>query len=295
MEKIAARARPVFLLLLVCLILSCWQFRLQKAQAAGVYHLVKKHETVWSIARAYGVSVKDLVTVNHIDDMNRIEEGSVLFIPSVERVIDDTARIKKEKVDALPQTDIQDPGRTQNVENSKKTGGEKTAAEAAPSQSGHLQDSATTEIRDDRSSDQKNHAAGEKVVPDRKIKAARNKFIWPVQGEIRAHFGLQPNKTFHNWIKIVSVPGKKIKAAESGTVIFSSHLKNYGETIIIRHKDHFATVYTHLKKRLVKIDAPVKKGEMIAVLGEKDDDGAAYVNFEVRLKGKAVNPLSYLP
>ncbi|HNQ65661.1 MAG TPA: M23 family metallopeptidase [Smithella sp.] len=295
MEKIAARAKPVFFLLLVCLIFSCWQFRLQKAQAAGVYHLVKKHETVWSIARAYGVSVQGLVTINHIDDVNQIEEGSVLFIPSAERVIDDTANIKKEKADEAPQTDIRDSGRTGDEKNSKKAGSKKIAAEAAPVKTGDLQDSATAKIRDDKPTDPQNKTVEEMVVPNRKIKATHNKFLWPVQGEIKAHFGIQPNKTFHNWVKIVSASGKKIKAAESGTVIFSSHLKNYGETIIIRHKDHFATVYTHLKKRLVKMDTPVKKGEAIAVLGEKDDDGAVYMNFEVRLKGKAVNPLSYLP
>ncbi len=295
MEKIATRAKPVFFLLLVCLIFSCWHPRLQKAQAAGVYHLVKKQETVWSIARTYGVSVKDLVTINHIDDVNQIEEGSVLFIPSAERVIDDTTQIKKEKVDEAPKTDIRDSGRTGDGKNSKKTGGKKIAAEAAPVKTGDLQDSATAKIRADKPTDPKNQSVEEMVFPDRKIKATRNKFIWPVQGEIKAHFGIQPNKTLHNWVKIVSASGKKIKAAESGTVIFSSHLKNYGETIIIRHKDHFATVYTHLKKRLVKMDTPVKKGEAIAVLGEKDDDGAVYMNFEVRLKGKAVNPLSYLP
>jgi len=295
MEKIATRAKPVFFLLLVCLIFSCWHPRLQKAQAAGVYHLVKKQETVWCIARTYGVSVKDMVTINHIDDVNQIEEGSVLFIPSAERVIDDTTQIKKEKVDEAPKTDIRDSGRTGDGKNSKKTGGKKIAAEAAPVKTGDLQDSATAKIRDDKPTDPKNQTVEEMVVPDRKIKATRNKFIWPVQGEIKAHFGIQPNKTLHNWVKIVSASGKKIKAAESGTVIFSSHLKNYGETIIIRHKDHFATVYTHLKKRLVKMDTPVKKGEAIAVLGEKDDDGAVYMNFEVRLKGKAVNPLSYLP
>ena len=295
MEKIATRAKPVFSLLLVCLIFSCWQPWLQKAQAAGVYHLVKKHETVWSIARAYGVSVQGLVTINHIDDVNQIEEGSVLFIPSAERVIDDTANIKKEKADEAPKTDIRDLGRTGDGKNSKKAGSKKIAAKAAPVKTGDLQDSATAKIRDDKPTDPKNQTVDEMVVPDRKIKATHNKFLWPVQGEIKAHFGIQPNKTFHNWVKIVSASGKKIKAAESGTVIFSSHLKNYGETIIIHHKNHFTTVYTHLKKRLVKMDTPVKKGEAIAVLGEKDDDGAVYMNFEVRLKGKAVNPLSYLP
>ena len=116
-----------------------------------------------------------------------------------------------------------------------------------------------------------------------------------MRGSVKTRFGIQPNKTYHNWIKIVSAAGTKVKAAASGTVIFSSQLKNYGETIIIRHKDNFATVYTHLKKRYVKTDQNVKKGETIAMVGETDDAGDAYINFEIRLQGKARNPLFFLP
>jgi lipoprotein NlpD len=120
-------------------------------------------------------------------------------------------------------------------------------------------------------------------------------FIWPVRGDIKAHFGVQPNKTNNNWIKIVANAKTKVKAAESGTVIFSSKLPIFGETIIIRHKDKFSTVYTHLKKRLVKMDKSVRKGEAIAELGEKDATGAVYMNFEIRVNGTAHNPLLFLP
>ena len=116
-----------------------------------------------------------------------------------------------------------------------------------------------------------------------------------MRGSVKTSFGIQPNKTFHNWITFVSPAGTKVKAAASGTVIFSSRLKNYGETVIIRHKDNFATVYTHLKKRYVRADQNVKKGEAIAVVGETDDAGEAYINFEIRLQGKARNPLFFLP
>ena len=120
-------------------------------------------------------------------------------------------------------------------------------------------------------------------------------FIWPVRGSVTTSFGIQPNKTYNNWIKIVSPARTKVKAAASGTVIFSSQLKNYGETVIIRHKDNLATVYTHLKKRYVKTDQNIKKGETIAIVGETDDNGNAYINFEIRLQGKARNPLFFLP
>ncbi len=120
-------------------------------------------------------------------------------------------------------------------------------------------------------------------------------FMWPVKGVVATGFGKQPNKTFHNWIKIVIQDKEKVKAAASGRVIFSSFLKNYGETIIIRHKNNYATVYTHLQKRMVGIDQNVKKGEVIATAGKKDENGDTFVNFEIRLKGKAVDPLAYLP
>ena len=86
-----------------------------------------------------------------------------------------------------------------------------------------------------------------------------------------------------------------MKAAAAGTVIFSSQIKDYGQTVIIRHEQNFTTVYTHLNKRYVKADQSVKQAETIALVGEKDESGIAYINFEIRVKGKASNPLSFLP
>ncbi|MEN6488348.1 MAG: M23 family metallopeptidase, partial [Smithella sp.] len=102
-------------------------------------------------------------------------------------------------------------------------------------------------------------------------------------------------KIYHNWIKIVSVDGAPVKAADDGIVIFSAPLKDYGNTIIVRHKNSYATVYTHLKKISVKTDKKIQKGDVIAFLGERDEAGDAYMNFEVRLHGKARNPLFFLP
>lgn len=262
---------------------------LLKSQA-GVYHLVKKNETVWSISRAYGVPVNELAKVNNIIDINSIKEDSVLFIPSACQVIDDAS----------------DMG---NSNDGNDVASEKTNAD-------HVKDRATnddikkskslTETKDSKTED--NEASSAKTIQkqiksdkniafeyDKKINSGRNVFVWPVRGEVKAHFGVQPNKTNINWIKIVARARTNVKAAESGTVIFSSKLPVFGETIIIRHKDKFSTVYTHLKKRLVKIDKSVRKGEVIAVLGEKDEAGDVYMNFEIRLKGKAIDPLLFLP
>lgn len=349
MEKI----RPS-LTLVICIILSlsllnaCFISQTQIDTPKGVYHLVKKNETVEMIAAAYGYSLPKLIRINNISDVNSVKEGSVLFIPSASRVIN-VAVQKKETVKTPRKPEMQKSKMaiiaepvTRAIENKKTSdekitpqsgtpaaekkipaGKDKAAVKAAKEIKAPAEISAATHKKETiktvqssetkpskkdvskepsaetavnkKTSEEKNAPEPKAAVPDKKMQAGKNKFIWPVKGEVTANFGAQPNKTFNNWIKIISPADTKVKAAESGVVIFSSSLKNYGETVIIRHMDNFATVYTHLKKRYVKIDKNVKKGETIALLGEKDSAGKAYMNFEVRLQGKARNPLQFLP
>ena len=318
MEKI----RPSFLLFVflvlpgLSLITSCSGPNIQKSQSMGVYHRVKKNETAQMIAGAYQIRLQKLAQMNNAIDLNSIKEGDVLFIPEANRIIDNintnvkaaTTKSDVETKKAVPKI-FKNPARNQDA---KK---EVSPAKEAPALI-YKEDS----LPDTKSSAKQQSKAGvsanaaplktpsgknipkERVKPKSKLnkseqdfKIDKNRFIWPVRGSVKTRFGLQPNKTYNNWIKIVSGTGTKVKAAASGTVIFSSDLKNYGETIIIRHKDNFATVYTHLKKRYVRIDQNVRKGEAIALMAETDDAGEAYINFEIRFKGKAHNPLSFLP
>ena len=123
----------------------------------------------------------------------------------------------------------------------------------------------------------------------------RKRFAWPVSGKIASRFGIQSNGMFSNGIKIVAPQGTAVKSAAAGTVIYSSALRGYGETIIVRHEDHYATVYTELGSRLVKLDEQVKRGDRIAFMGAPGKSGDAFMMFEVRYRNKARNPLFFLP
>jgi len=112
---------------------------------------------------------------------------------------------------------------------------------------------------------------------------------------VASRFGIQSNGMFSNGIKIVAPQGTAVKSAAAGTVIYSSVLRGYGETIIVRHEDHYATVYTELGSRLVKLDEQVKRGDQIAVMGAPGKSGDAFMMFEVRYRNKARNPLFFLP
>ncbi len=316
MEKIKpALVSGFFVLLALLFILSCFSRQMQKTQAMGVYHRVKVNETVRMIASAYHVKLQDLVEMNNITDLNSIKEGSVIFIPDANQVIDDVmvhVKTMDTAANLTAKKDNSDNAKKLTEKNARKEGNSADEAPAVTNKKERLPMVTSQKTQQPKVAPREETQAtevipaqklpGEKIEPKPKtklpmeeIQIEKNRFIWPVRGNVKTNFGIQPNKTYHNWIKIVSPVGTKVKAAASGTIIFSSQLKNYGETVIIRHKNNFATVYTHLKKRYVKTDQNIKKGETIAIVGETDDAGNAYINFEIRLQGKARNPLFFLP
>lgn len=54
----------------------------------GVYHKVKKGQTLWRIARAYGVSINDVISANSIPNVAQVEESQLIFIPGAYAVKD---------------------------------------------------------------------------------------------------------------------------------------------------------------------------------------------------------------
>lgn len=55
--------------------------RMEHPAEKGSYHLVKKGETVWRIAKTYDINIADLVNANRIPDITKISAGQLLFIP----------------------------------------------------------------------------------------------------------------------------------------------------------------------------------------------------------------------
>jgi murein DD-endopeptidase MepM/ murein hydrolase activator NlpD len=57
-----------------------------KEKTKGVYHTVKKGETLWRIAKTYKIDVKKLKRANHITDERKVEAGTKLFIPGAKKL-----------------------------------------------------------------------------------------------------------------------------------------------------------------------------------------------------------------
>lgn len=141
-------------------------------------------------------------------------------------------------------------------------------------------------------------AATQTAVPTPPAGATRNAagitWQWPASGKVIG--GFQPGSGGDGaGLNIEGNMGDPVRAAASGTVVYSGNgLIGYGELIIIKHNDTYLSAYGHNSKRLVKEGDRVSAGQEIALMGAS---GAPRVelHFEIRKDGKPVDPLGYLP
>ena len=96
-------------------------------------------------------------------------------------------------------------------------------------------------------------------------------------------------------IDIAGNMGEPVRAAAPGLVVYSGRgLRGYGNLIIVKHNNDFISAYAHNKRLLVKENEIIKAGQKIAEIGNTDSD-IPKLHFEIRFKGKPVDPLRYLP
>ncbi len=130
----------------------------------------------------------------------------------------------------------------------------------------------------------------------RKSEKNTNKIVgwaWPSNGKLTQRFSSSDTRL--QGIRIVAERDSAVNAAANGKVVYvGSGLRGYGKLIIIKHNNDYLSAYAHNDKLLVKENQKVKKGQKIALMG---DTGAStvYLHFEIRYKGKSVDPLRYLP
>ena len=141
------------------------------------------------------------------------------------------------------------------------------------------------------------NVAKKKIVQSNIPKAVFSQKIsqwqWPVKGKVIARFSskAQGNKG----IDIAGRRGTKISATASGKVVYvGSALRGYGKLVIIKHNDDYLSAYAHNDKILVKEQQQVKAGDVVATMGNTDAE-RVMLHFEVRFRGKSVDPLKYLP
>ena len=116
---------------------------------------------------------------------------------------------------------------------------------------------------------------------------------WPTSGNIIQ--GFSDTDGGNKGIDISGSRGQAVKAAASGRVVYAGNaLRGYGNLIIIKHNDDFLSAYAHNDKILVTDQQEVKAGQEIAKMGSSGTN-TVKLHFEIRYKGKSVDPIRYLP
>lgn len=118
------------------------------------------------------------------------------------------------------------------------------------------------------------------------------KWSWPTDGKVTDTYS--PQDPARKGIKITGARGQPVRASEGGKVVYSgSGLVGYGELIILKHSNDYLSAYGHNSKRLVNEGQTVARGATIAEMGIAG--GKPQLHFEIRRRGKPVDPLSLLP
>lgn len=118
----------------------------------------------------------------------------------------------------------------------------------------------------------------------------------PVNGIITQEFeeDILFSENVHNGIDISGAVGIPIVAAASGLVVFSDWTNDLGNVLIIVHDNKYVTVYGHNSKNIVKERQVVKRGQLIALLGNSGHSTGPHLHFEIWEKNKTQNPRKFI-
>lgn len=235
---------------------------------AGVVHVVQRGETMWRIARAYGIDPGDLMETNGISDPRSVEIGTELFVPGATRV-----------VDVPPAPGVEPPAPSGN----EAVPPEPSADAEAPARS-----------RRAPTSTPPSYAHAERGAPVGGAESKDASLAWPLKGVLYGRYGVRAGKR-HDGIDIAAPEGTPVLAAAAGTVIYAGEQPGYGAIVILKHEAGLVTLYAHNARVLVAEGARVRRGEPIARVGKTGKTSGPHLHFEVRQGTRPRNPLLFLP
>ena len=137
------------------------------------------------------------------------------------------------------------------------------------------------------------------------VKAENSGYICPIPGRSKANITTgYYGYVGHTGVDFACAGGTPIVAVKAGKVVTSKALvrsngtyKSYGEYVVIDHQDGTMTLYAHMQpnSRMVSEGQYVSQGQQIGKVGTTGNSTGNHLHFEVRVKGRCVNPTPYLP
>ena len=118
-------------------------------------------------------------------------------------------------------------------------------------------------------------------------------------GYISSRFGNRNDpftgrRAFHKGIDFAGREGADVVAVASGVVTWSGERYGYGQMVEVNHGNGYVTRYAHNADNLVEVGDTVKRGDVIARMGDTGRATGPNLHFEVLENGRAVNPLTFI-
>ena len=246
---------------------------LESPGGSGSLYTVKQGDTLFSIAKANGVALRDVAAWNNIEDPASIRVGQQLRLtpPGGVAVTAPSATPEVRPIDTPP------PVADANIK-TQPLGQRVPYSDQAYAQ---MSKSAVAEKPD----------AKAEVKPETARADGEVDWSWPTEGKVIATFNDGSNKG----IVISGKRGQPVNASAAGRVIFSgTGIRGLGKLVVIRHNSNYLSVYAHNDTLLVKEGQTVRKVHRIADMGISDADQVK-LHFEIRRQGKPVDPIKFLP
>lgn len=263
--------------------------QLKSSKEEKVTYTIKSGDTLYEIALDNDMSLSDLLKINpELSQNSLIHIGQELNLMVPKPVLSVKA---KEKI--TYQEDISAPVEYQNDDTQYKS----YSKVIQEGESGIKE--ITSNVTYVNGLEVEREVIAEKVIkePVKKVVSVGTRslpvFGMPVYGRVTSPFGLRRGK-LHTGIDFGVSTGTRIKASESGTVIFAGWSGGYGYLVKISHDNGYTTYYAHNSRLYVKKGQTVSKGEAIAASGNTGNSTGPHLHFEIRKNGVPQNPAKYI-
>ena len=134
-----------------------------------------------------------------------------------------------------------------------------------------------------------------------RIAAQKAPFAKPVKSSFRftSQFGYRRDpktggRRMHSGVDFAAGMGTPLYATADGVVVHSGWQSGYGRLVKIQHEFGIETRYAHMSKLRVKVGQRVSRGQHIGDMGASGRVTGVHLHYEVRVGGKAVNPMIYI-
>ena len=231
----------------------------------GVMHTLRRGETLWDMARTFSVPVAEIMAANRLgpDDVSSLKEGRELLVPGVER------DIKGEVKKRLSKRESKIRSRAKRVADRLGLGTRRAASRLL---TGDLEEAWT-------------RAAAKRI--DRFPGTLR----WPVtNGWFVRGYG-SGKDGYHLAVDIAGETGWNVRSCAAGIVGYSGDgVKGYGNIVMVIHAGGWVTIYAHNSVNFVVAGQKVRRGEILAELGNTGISRGPHVHFEFIYDHKNCDP-----